>query len=146
MKLNYILKNAQVIANQTKSKSKCDHTLNFRRIKPYIAKETILRPEKNHILRKMRMKIEIERKLFSTDEKIPILGDQNIEIYRWISPWICVVKCLDLKNSVNSLVTGTARVAGRLKIPCGRRPQVLRDGLCAYITHIKNRNRNSPPQ
>ena len=41
----------------------------------------------------------------------------------------------------NSLATGTARVAGRLKIPCVRRPQVLRD-----ITHIKNRNRNSPPQ
>ena len=37
----------------------------------------------------------------------------------------------------NSLVTETAHYAGRLKIPCGRRSQALRDRLCASITHIK---------
>ena len=46
----------------------------------------------------------------------------------------------------NSLVTGATCYAGCLKIPCGRRPQALRDQLFASITHIKNRNRNSPPQ
>ena len=34
------------------------------------------------------------------------------------------------------LVTSAARFAGRLNIPCGQRPQVVRDGLCAYTTHI----------
>ena len=33
----------------------------------------------------------------------------------------------------NSVVTEAARYAGRLKIPCGRRPQALRDRLCASI-------------
>ena len=50
------------------------------------------------------------------------------------------------KKEINSLVTGAARYAVCLKISCGQRPQTLRDWLCASITHIKNRNRNSPPQ
>ena len=41
------------------------------------------------------------------------------------------------RESLNSLVTETAHYEGRLKIPCGRRPQALRDQLCASITHIK---------
>ena len=40
-------------------------------------------------------------------------------------------------KTLNSLVTEAARYAGRLKIPCGQRPQALRDWLCASITHIK---------
>ena len=30
-----------------------------------------------------------------------------------------------------------ACVAGRLKTPCGQRPELVLDGLCAFITHIK---------
>ena len=44
------------------------------------------------------------------------------------------------------LVTPAGCFAGRLKIPCGLRPQVVRDGLGAYTTHIKNCNKNSPRQ
>ena len=47
------------------------------------------------------------------------------------------IQCQHSSPLVNSLVTETARYAGRLKIPCGRRPQALRDRLCASITHIK---------
>ena len=50
--------------------------------------------------------------------------------------------CRNYRESHNgryckSLVTEAARYAGRLKIPCGRRPQALRDRLCASITHIE---------
>ena len=50
---------------------------------------------------------------------------------------IALYMCFLVEVFVNSLVTETARYAGRLKIPCGRIPQALRDRLCASITHIK---------
>ena len=34
-------------------------------------------------------------------------------------------------------MTGAVRVVGRLKIPSGGRPQVLRDGLCAHYNSYK---------
>ena len=49
----------------------------------------------------------------------------------------CYWKSKQDTTVINSLVNETARYAGRLKIPCGRRPQALRDRLCTSITHIK---------